>query len=257
MSCLISSFWSIVRKVSCVYESSALFWRRWNQMMTHWVKMSPIELSWTANNQLNVPFQKLISFLLISSVANNHFIPEVLVLKTSNSRLNQARNGWPDSTTDTFPDTPLCSSISAPILLLFQPLIHFYLFLHINWRLFNFALVPTSNFPPLPVSCLWVIALDSEHCPTKNFSSLNFKRKSFEGQYDFRAKMLHLKQKKITLNCFGGDQHDYCLVLSSIKVYCVGNNGGARYCIITLRHTGFLWFWSCALNVKGKDFAQL
>ena len=196
MSCLISSFWSIVRKVSCVYESSALFWRRWNQMMTHWVKMSPIELSWTANNQLNVPFQKLISFLLISSVANNHFIPEVLVLKTSNSRLNQARNGWPDSTTDTFPDTPLCSSISAPILLLFQPLIHFYLFLHINWRLFNFALVPTSNFPPLPVSCLWVIALNSEHCPTKNFSSLNFKRKSFEGQYDFRAKMLHLKQKK-------------------------------------------------------------
>lgn len=95
-----------------------------------------------------------------------------------------------------FQTPPLCSSISAPILLLFQPLIHFYLFLHINWRLFNFALVPTSNFPPLPVSCLWVIALNSEHCPTKNFSSLNFKRKSFEGQYDFRAKMLHLKQKK-------------------------------------------------------------
>ena len=164
-------------------------------MMTHWVKMSPIELSWTANNQLNVPFQKLISFLFVSSFANNHFIRAVLVLKTSNSRLNQARNGWTDSTTDTFPDTPLCSSISAPILLLFQPLIHFYLFLHINWRLFNFALVPTSNFPPLPVSCLWVIALDSEHCPTKNFSSLNFKKKSFEGQYDFRAKMLHLKQK--------------------------------------------------------------
>ena len=117
----------------------------------------------------------------------------MLVLKTSNSRLNQARNGWPDSTTDTFPDIPLCSSISAPSLLLFQPLIHFNLFLHINWRLYNFALVSTSNFPPLPVSCLWVIALNSEHCPTKNFSSLNFKRKSFEGQYDFRAKMWHLK----------------------------------------------------------------
>ena len=145
----------------------------------------------------------------------------MLVLKTSNSRLNQARNGWPDSTTDTFPDIPLCSSISAPSLLFFQPLVHFYLFLHINWRLYNFALVPTSNFPPLPVSCLWVIALNSEHCSTKNFSSLNFKRKSIDGLYDFRAKMLHLKQKKITSNCFVGDQHDYYLVLSSIKFYCL------------------------------------
>ena len=125
--------------------------------------------------------------------------------------------------------TPLFALLSPhPACFFFQPLVHFYLFLHINWRLYNFALVSTSNFPPLPVSCLWVIALNSEHCSTKNFSSLNFKRKSFEGLYDFRAKMLHLKQKKITSNCFVGDQHDYYLVLSSIKFYCVGNNGGAR-----------------------------
>ena len=36
------SFWSIFRKVTCVYDSSTVLWWRWNQKMTHWVTMSPV-----------------------------------------------------------------------------------------------------------------------------------------------------------------------------------------------------------------------
>ena len=47
-----SSFRSIVRKVTWVYDSSAVLRRRWNQnvseLMSEWVTRSPIELSWTA-----------------------------------------------------------------------------------------------------------------------------------------------------------------------------------------------------------------
>ena len=35
-----ASFWPIVRKVTCVYDSSAVPWRRWNQksvILTHWL----------------------------------------------------------------------------------------------------------------------------------------------------------------------------------------------------------------------------
>ena len=33
---------NVVRKVTCVYDSSVVLWWRWNQKMTHWVTMSPV-----------------------------------------------------------------------------------------------------------------------------------------------------------------------------------------------------------------------
>ena len=56
-----SSFWSIVRKVTCVYNSSVVLWSRWNQKwpdwLTDWVTRWPIELSWTAKKVPEKLFQ--------------------------------------------------------------------------------------------------------------------------------------------------------------------------------------------------------
>ena len=43
-SCHVSlSLWTIVRKVTCIYDGSAVLWRRWNQKMSH----SLTDMTWS------------------------------------------------------------------------------------------------------------------------------------------------------------------------------------------------------------------